>query len=55
MVESVILLLIYGPIAVTLGCCLFFAVQAGLTRQAAVVRVLIDKRTALRATRPRSR
>jgi hypothetical protein len=33
MIESFILSLIYGRVAVTLGCWLFFAMQAGRTKR----------------------
>lgn len=55
MAESVFFLLIYTPVAVTVGCWLFFAIQARLTRKQAVVRVLSDNRRGLREDRPRSR
>jgi hypothetical protein len=39
MIDSVILSLIYGAIAVTLGCSLFFAIEAGRANEEVVVRV----------------
>jgi hypothetical protein len=33
MIDSVICFLIYGPVAVTLGCSLFFAIEAGRTKR----------------------
>jgi hypothetical protein len=40
MIEPVIFSLIYGPIAVTLGYWLFFAVEADRANKKAVVRIL---------------
>jgi hypothetical protein len=40
MVDSVIFSLIYGPVVVTLGCWLFFAIEAGRAKKEAVVRIL---------------
>jgi hypothetical protein len=40
MVDSVIFSLIYGPVVVTLGCGLFFAIGTGRENKEAVVRIL---------------
>jgi len=40
MVDSVIFSLIYGPVVVTLGCWLFFSIEAGRENKGAVVRIL---------------
>jgi hypothetical protein len=43
MIDSVIFSLIYGPVVVTLGCWLFFAIEAGRANKEAVVRILSDR------------
>ena len=43
MIDSVILSLIYGPIAVTLGCGLFLAIEAARANEEVVVRILSHK------------
>jgi hypothetical protein len=55
MINSVILSLIYGPIAVTLGCWLFFAIEAGRANEEAVVRVVSYNQRRFHRGRPRGR
>jgi hypothetical protein len=43
MIDSVIFSLIYGPVAVTLACWLFFTIEAGRAKKDAVVRILSQK------------
>ena len=52
MIDSVICSLIYGPFAVTLGCWLFFAIEAGRANKEVVVRVLSQKLRRLHRSRP---
>ena len=47
--------LIYGPIAVTLGCWLFFAIEAGRANEEAVVRVVSRNQRRFHRGRPRGR
>jgi hypothetical protein len=51
MVDSVIFSLIYGPVVVTLGCWVFFAIEAGRANKEAVVRIL-SHRQRLHPRRP---
>jgi hypothetical protein len=51
MVDSVIFSLIYGPVVVTLGCWLFFAIEASRANKEAVVRIL-SRRQRLDRRRP---
>jgi hypothetical protein len=51
MTDSVIFSLIDGPVAVTLGCWLFFAIEA-LANEELVVRVLNHKRRRFHRRRP---
>ena len=44
MINSVIFSLIYGPVAVTLACWLFFTIEAGRAKKEVAVRVLSQKR-----------
>jgi hypothetical protein len=53
MIDSVIFSLIYGPIAVTLGCWIFFAIEAG--RADEVVVVLSHKQHSFHRGCPRGR
>jgi hypothetical protein len=55
MIDSVIFSLIYGPIAVTLGCWLFFAIEAGRADEVVVVRVLSHKQRRFHRGCPRGR
>jgi hypothetical protein len=55
MINSVILSLIYGPIAVTFGCWLFFAIEAGRANEEAVVRVVSHNQRRFHRGRPRGR
>jgi hypothetical protein len=43
MIDSVIFSLIYGPVAVTLACWLFFTIEAGRAKKDAFVRILSQK------------
>ena len=43
MINSVIFSLIYGPVAVTLACWLFFTIEAGRAKKEVVVRILSQK------------
>ena len=52
MIDSVICFLIYGPVAVTLGCSLFFAIEAGRANKEVVVRVLSQNRVAFIGVAP---
>ena len=51
MLDSVIFSLIYGPVVVTLGCWLFFAIEASRANKEAVVRIL-SRRQRLDRRRP---
>ena len=51
MLNSVIFSLIYGPIVVTLGCWMFFAIEASRAHKEAVVRIL-SRRQRLDRRRP---
>jgi hypothetical protein len=51
MLDSVIFSLIYGPIVVTLGCWMFFAIEASRAHKEAVVRIL-SRRQRLDRRRP---
>jgi hypothetical protein len=54
MTDSVIFFSIYGPVAVTLECWLFFAMEA-LANEEGVVRVLNHKRRRVHGRRPSGR
>jgi hypothetical protein len=53
LIDSVIFSLIYGPVAVTLACWLFFTIETGRTKKDVVVRVLSEKRRRFDRRRPR--
>lgn len=53
MIYSIIFSLIYGPIAVTLGCWLFFAIGAGRANEEAVVRVVSHHQRHIHRVAPR--
>jgi hypothetical protein len=44
MIDSVIFSLIYGPVAITLACWLFFTIEAGRAKKDVVVSILTQKR-----------
>ena len=44
MIDSIIFSLIYGPVAVTLACWLFFTIEAGRAKKHVVIGVLSEKR-----------
>ncbi len=52
MINSVIYSLLYGPIAVALGCCLLFTIQAARANKEAVVGVLREDRRRLDRRQP---
>ena len=52
MVQTFVFSLIYGPVAVTLGCWLFSAIGAARARQVAVVLISSQDRRGLRSERP---
>ena len=52
MIDSVIFSLIYGPVAVTLACWLFFTIEAGRAKKDVVVCVLSEKRRRFHRRRP---
>ena len=52
MVQTLIFSLIYGPVAVTLGCWLFCAIGAARARQVAVILISSRDRRRLRSERP---
>jgi hypothetical protein len=54
MIDSVIFSLIYGPVAVTLACWLFFTIEAGRAKKDAVVCVLSPKHRRFYRRRPGS-
>ena len=55
MIYPIIFSLIYGPIVVTLGCWLFFAIEAGRADEVVVVRVLSHKQRRFHRGCPRGR
>ncbi len=55
MIYPIIFSLIYGPIVVTLGCWLFFAIEAGRANEEAVVRVVSHHQRRFHRDRPRGR
>lgn len=44
MINSVIFYLIYGPVAVTLACWLFFTIETGRAKKDVAVRIMSQKR-----------
>jgi len=54
MIDSVIFSLIYGPVAVTLACWLFFTIEAGRAKKDAVVCILSQKHRGFYRRRPGS-
>jgi hypothetical protein len=52
MIDSVIFSLIYGPVAITLACWLFFTIEAGRAKKDVVVSILTQKRRRFHPGRP---
>jgi hypothetical protein len=52
MIDSVIFSLIYGPVAITLACWLFFTIEVGRAKKDVVVSILTQKRRRFYPGRP---
>ena len=55
MVQTLVFSLIYGPVAVTLGCWLFCAIGAARARQEAAILISSQDRHRLHSRRPQKR